>query len=269
MPQLTDPFFSEVSWGLFSIFSARDYSLGVASTDEDPVLERRAIAQMLARRVDALLITSVQPDLDALSALETMEIPFVSLHRRPSGGPANFAGWDDVGSGLAGATHLREIGCQRIAYIGGANSRPAADGQAGYIQALARQGSVPPEEYIVNGDCGESSWQAFGFRAMLQLLQLSPRPDGIFCWNDPVALGAIRAIEGAELRIPEDIAVVGCGNTHSDNWSSIPPSSIDQNSPRLGASAAMLALRLVERPAMVPQSLVVQAQLIIRASSQR
>ena len=202
-------------------------------------------------------------------ALETMEIPFVCLQRRPFGVTANFAGWDDVGSGIVATTHLMEIGCQRIAYIGDSNSKIAGDRHAGYLQALARQGSIPPDEYVVDGDCGNSSWQAFGFKAMLRLLQLDPRPDSIFCWNDPVALGAIRAIEGAGLRIPKDIAIVGCGNSHSDSWSSVPLSSIDQNSQRLGASAAMLALRLMDQPAMVPQSLIVPAQLIVRASSQR
>jgi LacI family transcriptional regulator len=105
---------------------------------------------------------------------------------------------------------------------------------------------------------------------MQQLLQLNPRPDGVFCCNDPIAMGAMRAIVEAGLRIPEDIAILGCGNVHYDDFLRVPLSSIDQNAAGLGENAASLALSIVKRKAgPIPKTVLLPARLVVRRSTQR
>lgn len=102
------------------------------------------------------------------------------------------------------------------------------------------------------------------------LLACDPRPDGIFCYNDPAALGAMRAILNAGLRIPEDIAVIGCGNVLYSDFLRVPLSTIDQDSQSIGAQAGELALGLIDAKSTVrPRSILVQPRLVIRASSSR
>src|SRR5438034_11665580 len=72
---------------------------------------------------------------------------------------------------------------------------------------------------------------------MRRLLSLDPRPDGVFCFNDPLAMGAMNFTLNQGLRIPEDIALIGCGNLHYDDSLRVPLSSIDQHSERIGQEA--------------------------------
>jgi DNA-binding LacI/PurR family transcriptional regulator len=71
----------------------------------------------------------------------------------------------------------------------------------------------------------------------MQLLALKARPDGIFCYNDPVAIGAMRAILENGMRIPEDVALIGSGNLHLDTALRVPLSTVDQQCQRIGQSA--------------------------------
>ena len=105
---------------------------------------------------------------------------------------------------------------------------------------------------------------------MRQLLSLTPRPDGVFSYNDPMAIGAIRAVLDAGLRVPEDIAVIGAGNLYYDSELIVPLSSIDQQTMQIGQRTARLALSLMEsknRPRN--RTIIIQPQLVVRASSER
>ena len=84
---------------------------------------------------------------------------------------------------------------------------------------------------------------------MLALLKLKPRPDGVFCFSDPIAAGAMQAILDSGLRIPEDVAIVGCGNVLYARHCVFPLSSVNQKSETLGERAAKVVLDLVGQDA--------------------
>ncbi len=99
---------------------------------------------------------------------------------------------------------------------------------------------------------------------------MEPQPDGIFCYNDPAAMGVMQAIFDAGLRTPEDIAVIGCGNEHYSDFLRVPLSTIDQDSQAIGARAAELALVLIDaRTPVRPTSSCITPTLVVRASSRR
>ena len=105
---------------------------------------------------------------------------------------------------------------------------------------------------------------------MRKLLRLKAPPDAVFCYNDPTAIGAMAAILEAGLRIPEDVAVVGCGNIQHAAYTLVPLTSVDQNTVQLGKSAASLAVNSVERTAQTSISrheIVIEPTLVIRTSS--
>ncbi len=105
---------------------------------------------------------------------------------------------------------------------------------------------------------------------MQRLLALKPRPDGVFCYNDPMAIGAMEAVLAAGLRIPDDIAIIGCGNLHYDNSLRVPLSSIDQQSKMIGERAGKLVLGIVESSTgPKPKSVILEPQLVERASTAR
>jgi LacI family transcriptional regulator len=109
-----------------------------------------------------------------------------------------------------------------------------------------------------------------GAEAMRLLLKQRPVPDGVFVYNDPLAIGALAAILEAGLRIPDDIAVIGCGNLHYDSVLRVPLSSVDQNSHAIGQRTAEILLGILEskvRPQ--PKSIILEPSLAIRESSMR
>jgi LacI family transcriptional regulator len=117
---------------------------------------------------------------------------------------------------------------------------------------------------------GDDQSEARGRAAMRRLLQLDPPPDGVFCYNDPTAVGAMNAILEAGLGIPEDIAVIGCGNVHYDASLRVPLSSIDQRSAVMGERAGKLALSLIgSKGSTRPKSIILKPKLVARASTQR
>lgn len=270
VPDLVHPFFSQVAKGISAWLRAKKYGLIISSSEDDPQLEKSEIDQMLARRVDALILASTQSDAHSLRRIEQQGVPYILLDRKVPNLEANFVGIDDFVAGTQATTHLIEAGCKTIAHIAGPKVSTALNRQAGYTQTLAKHGLSLPAHYIVAGRHMDDSGDAAGYDGMKQLLQCSPRPDGVFCANDPIAMGAMRAILEAGLKIPQDIAVVGCGNLHYDDFLLVPLTSIDQDSSGLGASAAELALGIIKnRTPASPKTILLRSKLVVRASSQR
>jgi LacI family transcriptional regulator len=270
VPDLVHPFFAQVAKGLSSALRKRGYSLILTSSEEDPELEAQEIGRLLARRLDAMVIASSQRTVESFRRIEEQKTPYVLVDRQFAGLPANFVGVNDELIGELATEHLIAVGCRRIAHIRGPEISTAFGRLEGYRRTLARHNLGPLERHIPEAMAGDDDSEARGRAAMRQLMKLSPRPDGVFCYNDPTAMGAMNAILEAGLRIPEDIAVIGCGNVHYDASLRVPLSSIDQQSATIGERAARLALSLIEsKTASRPKSIILEPKLVIRASTQR
>ncbi len=268
VPDLTHPFFAEVAKGLSQVLRKKGYGLIISSSEEDAELERQEIEQLLARRVDALIIASAQWTVESFRHIEERKTPYVLLDRQFAGLAANFVGVDDVAVGAMATGHLLAGGCKRVAHIRGPEVSTALGRLEGYRQALAARGLAPPPGCIVAGASGDNRGDVSGYRAMRQLLALEPRPDGVFCYNDPTAMGALKAILEAGLRVPEDLAVIGCGNVLYAELLRVPLSSVDQDSASIGEHAAKLALSLVESKSQPrPKTVLLEPRLVVRQSS--
>jgi LacI family transcriptional regulator len=141
---------------------------------------------------------------------------------------------------------------------------------AGYRRVLRRHHLGSPPEYVATEETGDESGVASGYHAMVTLLGATPRPDGVFCYNDPSALGAMQAIFDAGLDVPEDVAVVGCGNVLYAPFLRVPLSSVDQQSDAIGARAGELALMLIDaRLQPKPARILLEPTVVARGSTAR
>ena len=111
--------------------------------------------------------------------------------------------------------------------------------------------------------------EADGYRAMKKLLAVKPRVDAVFAANDPAAIGAMKAIWEAGLRVPDDIAVVGAGDIALGDLLRVPLSTVSWSRDQQGKEAARLLLdRIAPNPSADKfQSVVIPPQLIVRRSS--
>jgi LacI family transcriptional regulator len=271
VPDLLHPFFANVANAISTEIRGQGYGMLIASSDEEPELEQEGIRQLLARRVDVIIVASTQSTTESFRQIEEQGVPYILLDRRFQKMPANFVGVDDRVVGLLATSHLIKQGCKRIAHIRGPEVSTAIGRLEGYKEALAaHKMALRPDHIVPIGTSGDHRGEKGGYEATQILLSAKSRPDGIFCFNDPVALGAMRAILDAGLRIPDDVAVVGCGNLAYSDFLRVPLSSVDQGSAKIGKTAAAMALKLAQNHSKSGlKTKLVEPSIVVRASSLR
>jgi len=271
VPDLLHPFFADIAKAISSETRKQGYSLFISSSDEDPELEVQEIKQMLARRVDVIMVASAQSSIESFRLIEEQKTPYILIDRRFRGLDVNFVGVDDEAVGTLATSHLIEQGCRRVSHIRGPEVSTAVGRLEGYKRALAVYNLTPLPGHIVSlGTSGDHRGEKGGYQAAKRMLAVDPRPDGIFCFNDPSALGAMRAILDAGLRIPQDVAVVGCGNLSYSDFLRVPLSSVDQGSESIGKCTADLALKIARKKGAVrPKTELITPHIVVRISSLR
>jgi LacI family transcriptional regulator len=267
VPDLVHPFFGEFAKSLGGALRAGGLALVVASSEEDPEIERQEIQTLLNRGVDVLLVASCQTQWPKDALVAAKGVPLLLIDRLVPGLKASFVGSNDIRVGELAARHLIGTGRRRIAHIGGQGMSPSVNRLKGFRAELAARKISLPNSYVVTRQRFEESGDAVGYQAMQELLSLKSRPDAVFCYNDLTAIGAIQATLHAGLRIPEDIAFVGCGNLRYAEYLKVPLTSIDHQTEQMGMIAAKLALELSNNPKQMPQMALLEPKLVVRRSS--
>ncbi len=270
VPGLLHSFFGEVAKGLTSVFRKKGYGLVIATSEEDPELEKQEIEQLLARRVDALIVASTQSNGDSFLGIEEQNIPYVLIDRSVENLTANFVGVDDESVGVMATEHLIQCGCRRIAFLNHPGLSNSLGRLRGYRRTLEKHSLLLRPDYVRSLEETGDATEDAAYAAMKELLKLDPRPDGVFSFNDPIALNAMKAVLDAGLRIPEDIAFIGSGNIRHADFLRVPLTTVDQNSIAIGERAGKLALSLIEAKTPQPaRTILLEPRLIVRHSSMR
>jgi LacI family transcriptional regulator len=254
-----------VAKGISTAIRPLGYDVVICNSEEDPGVESSEVDRLLGRQVDGLILASAQPPsaTDVFDRIEARGVPYVLIDRRFPDRGASYVGADDQAIGMLATNHLIERGCRRIAHIAGPQPNPGSGRLKGYRMALAEAGISMPESYIV-----PATDDASGYDATRRLLQIEPRPDAIFGYNDPTAAGAMKAILEAGIRIPEEIKVIGAGNVHYSDLLRVPLSTVDQASTRIGQQAADILVKAIGAKRKKPGStLLIEPTLVAREST--
>jgi LacI family transcriptional regulator len=265
VPDLMHSFFAEIAKGVSESLRPQGYDVVICNSEEDGLVESSEVDRLLGRQVDGLILASAQPPASfaVFERIEARQVPYVLIDRQFAGANANYVGADDEAIGKLATSHLIERGCRRIAHIAGPPLTPGQGRLRGYREAMREAGIAVPEPYVI-----EARDDVSGYQAARSLLALTPRPDGIFGYNDPTAAGAMKAILEAGLHIPEDIKVIGVGNVHYSDLLRVPLSTIDQSSITIGTQAAQILLKSIgvkrRRP---PKAVIIPPTLVVREST--
>jgi LacI family transcriptional regulator len=270
VPDLLHTFFAEVAKSLSGALLKSGYCLTISTSDENPDLERNVINHLLAWQPDVLIVASAATHSEEMARIQRRGTPLILIDRRFPDLATNYIGADDEMVGTLATEHLISVGCKRIAHLRGPETSPGIGRLKGYLDTLAKHRIEPLPGFVSATEMVDVHSRENGARLMKHLLVLKPRPDGVFCFNDPMAIGAIDTILSAGLRVPEDIAVIGSGDLYYDTELRVPLTSINQQTKLIGERAARLTLSLVKsRKPMKPKTFVIQPQLVVRASTQR
>lgn len=270
VPDLIHPFFAEVAKGLSMAIRQHGYFLVVSSSEEDQELERQEMEHMLAHRLDAMVIASCQTDAEYFTNIQLGDTPLILVDRAFKGFPAHFVGSDDYAAGKLAAEHLLAIGCKRPAHVRGPENSVGIKRLKGFAETLKKHGVSLQADYILKVPQVDVAGRSNGIDAMRRLKELRRMPDAVFCYNDVIAVGVINEARKQGIRIPEDLAVIGCGNLHYDDEISVPLSSIDQRSSEIGSRTAKLILEVLAgcTPGAF-RDVILQPRIAVRASTMK
>jgi LacI family transcriptional regulator len=168
--------------------------------------EEKAIEVFLQRRVDGLLITPVQGRANDIKALIERKVPFIIVGRHFDELEVDEIHSDEVKGGYIATKHLIDTGRRNILMISGYLFKSAAYMRLkGYRKALEDHGIPFREEMVIETDIDIES----GYESMKEAIKKGLKFDAVFCYNDLLAFGAMRALREHGYRIPNDVAVVG------------------------------------------------------------
>jgi LacI family transcriptional regulator len=256
-----NPFFAEVARGVEDVVSGRDHAVILCNSGESPEKEARNLRVLAEQRVRGVLITPAGEDITGLRRLRDRGVAVVFVDHSASGDVCSVS-VDDVAGGELAARHLVAGGAKRIAFVSGPHAiRQCSDRRRGALRALDPSG----QELV---DVVVPEMNAHGGRLAAGTLLDGGLPDAVFCANDLLALGVLRALLQAGVRVPEDVALIGYDDIEFSSAAAVPLSSIRQPTYQLGKIATELLLDECDAPEEhVHQQIMFQPELVVRESS--
>lgn len=242
IPDISNAFFAEFSRKIEDEGFESDYSVILCNTDENPAKEERYIDVLIAKQVDGLIFFAAGDNGSLQDHVHHSNIPVVIVDREVDGIDSNVVLIDNFAGGIQATEYLLSLRHKRIGCISGPSPiRPSAQRVEGYKAALAADG-LPHEPGLLQ--TGDFRFEG-GERGMLALLDLPERPTAVFACNDMMALGAIRAIKQAGLRVPEDISVIGFDDTPLASLIFPPLTTISQPVKEMAEVAVALLIKQI------------------------
>ena len=242
---ISNPFFTTIARGVEDFFVGHGFSVMYCNTDEDETEEEQYLLMLIERQVDGILLVPARSSGDPFRFLESHHMPVVVIDRRIEAANVDSVRCDSEAGAYALARHLVDLGHRRIAVLTGRrNVSTSVDRVAGCRRALEEDGLELPDDLVHWGgfQFGKSN-QADGHRMATEMLAApGERPTAVFCANNFIGFGAIRALREAGLRVPDDISVVAFDDL-PEEWISEPFLTVAaQPAYEIGRRAATLLL---------------------------
>jgi DNA-binding LacI/PurR family transcriptional regulator len=260
VPDIENPHFSEAVRVFEDAAFRAGYRVLLCNTDET-VEKQRAYLQVLAgERVLGVIVAPADRRGTGLGPLLDLGIPVVAFDRMVADDRTDVVICDNTDATRKATEHLIWLGHRRVAYVGGRQDvETGAERLEGYTDAMRAAGLTP---FAVNG----------GFRREIAeqeakaLLELEQRPTALVVANNLMAIGVLRAVKSAGLRIPEDVAVVAVDDPPWAELVDPPLTVVAQPVRKMADTAIELLLERVERRRTEPTRIVLPLDLRIRAS---
>jgi len=262
---ISDPFVAEIVRGIEYVAGDRGYRVVLGTSHNDPEREVNAVKALREWRVDAVIVASSRVGALYQPLLKDIGAPIVLINNQSQQNSRLIHSVivDDVRGGELATQYLLSLGHRVIGHIRGpAGYRATRNRLAGYRRALRQAGVTYDRTLVVDGD-----GRADGGEQILQLLEHSPVPTAVFCYNDMTAIGALRALKRRGVRVPQDLSLMGFDNILFAAYVDPPLTTIAQPMFEMGQSAMQMALTLVQNPRAAVQDLLIQGELIVREST--
>lgn len=208
IPEFVSSFFPRVIMGIQEVLYGENYHMFITQSNESRSQELENMRMLREHMVEGIIISTTNEggNEDAYKELIDSGMPLVFFNRCPKTLAAPKVMIDDCLMAEKAVEHLIDTGRRNIVHlVGPVNLEVSASRSQGFANTLNRHGIDPEGRCLPAGIFIKD-----GYDAAQRLLDAgAPLPDAIFCFNDPVAIGAMKALKNAGIRIPQDIAIVG------------------------------------------------------------
>ena len=263
IPDIENPFFTSLVCGIEDVLGKTDYSLLLASYNEDPSQEERRLEVFRAEGVRGLIFAASRAPSSLYTDLGKEGMALVAVSRDVARLPVDHVFVANQDGAHAATSHLIQLGHRRIGIINGPLALTTArDRQSGYEQALREAGISIDEELVVHSDFNQTG----GYSGMQQLLALPSPPTAIFAGSNFLTLGALQAIHERHLKIPDQVAIVGFDEMPWAISLRPPLTTVAQPAFDVGRTAAELLIARVREPGLPRRQVVLETKLIVRSS---
>jgi LacI family repressor for deo operon, udp, cdd, tsx, nupC, and nupG len=263
LPDISNPFYSEIVKGIEDVANQNGYSVMLCNTDSDINREKKYIKMLKSRLADGAILMASEMTCEELTRLAS-EIPMVQCCEYKEGVPVLHVSIDNEKAAYKATNHLINLGHRHIAFIGADNQFMSSDlRKKGFIQALSDAGIEYNPAYLSYGDYSYKS----GYRNMRRMLTYQERPTAVFCISDLMAIGAIRAASDCGLRIPDDLAVCGFDNISFSRMFHPSITTIAQPMHDLGCTSMKALIGMIEGNQADIMHYILEHELIIRGST--
>ncbi|GAB3248228.1 LacI family DNA-binding transcriptional regulator [Chitinimonas naiadis] len=264
LPNSSNPYFAEVLREIEARCFAAGFNLILCNTDDEPSKQASYLRVLVEKRVDGIIVVTAGEDADLHQLLAGLNRPLVLVDREIAGVDSDLVEVDHASGAILATRHLTELGHRRVACIAGPQGLAPSD------QRIAGWQQVCREEDLQKGDCpllhADFSSQG-GYAAMKALLAEPSRPSAVFVANDLMAIGVLCAVHEANLRVPEDLSVIGFDDIELAAFSSPPLSTVAQPKAELGRLTTELLFERIQARRETPARRILQAELRLRQST--
>jgi len=264
VPDIANPFFSEIARGVEDKAYAADYSVFLCSTYEDPHRERDVLNSLEEKLVDGLLLCSSRLAEDDLAGIVDAFAAVVLVNRTVKNDDASMVRVDSVLGGRMATEHLLAAGHHNIGFLTGPSI--SFDGRfrvMGYHQALGAAGLAPQPAW----ERGCTSNVQGGLTAARELLAGHPELTALLCYNDLVAVGALQACSQVGLGVPQDVAIIGFDDIPMAALVTPALTTCRSAQYEIGFQAMRLLLERIQGCREGCEEIVLPPELVIRASA--
>jgi DNA-binding LacI/PurR family transcriptional regulator len=264
VPDITNPYFASLAKGVESVLRSTPYRIFLCNTDESTETEEAVLQEVLGR-VDGIILAPAAEHESAPLRVRKKGMPIVLVDRELSSKVFDSVLVDNIGGAQIAARYLVGLGHSEIAIISGPlRNTPGKQRYHGFLKELDKLGINSPEQFAQVSDFKESG----GFDAMRRLLELANPPTAVFCANNVMTIGALKALNALDVAISEQISIIGFDDLDLASLLHSPLTVIDRPSEEQGAIAARLLLNRLENGTLAPkpERTVLPVRLIERRS---
>lgn len=268
VPEITVPFFPELSRGVEDEARENDYNVILCSSNNDPVQEAKYLESLERRWVDGIIFSRITGDTfkERIPRLLANRVKMVFVDRVPSEDnlPIARVEINNEKEAYKATEFLIRLGHRDIACITGPlNTRIAQQRLEGYKKALRDNNLSVREELIVEGTFKLDS----GFKAVEVLLDRDVSFTAIFACNDLMAIGAIKALKRRNLEVPDDISVLGFDGIPLSEYIEPSLTTVVQPIYEMGRTAAKLLLEGIKSGIEPKEHIILEAKIAVREST--